>query len=142
MKLHGMLRSVKVGGLVQFKITRGSKSFLLNVDDKAMHGYLPLPVDENLCNMRIGDIRGYPKLKFKLKDKEGVVVTKVHSKSPGDRCGLLPGDVILKVNNNAVSNTKDFDSFMAEGLKRNYILYQVKRSDDIFFSPVKLDTLL
>ncbi len=142
LKPHSVLRSVKAGGTIQFKIMRGTRTFLINVNDKTMEGYMPLPADESLCNMRIADIKGYPRLKFKLKDKEGVVVTKVHSKNSVDRCGLLPGDVILKVNNNMVSNTKDFESFMAEGLKRNYILYQVKRSEDIFFAPVKLDTLL
>jgi S1-C subfamily serine protease len=69
-------------------------------------------------------------------------VTKVLSGSAGPRCGLRTGDVIFKINNNVVSNKKDFDAFMAEGLKRNYILYQVKRRDEIFFLPVKLDTLL
>ncbi len=141
-KPHSVLRAVKLNGTVQFKIGRGAKTFVLNVDNSALEGYTPFPADESLCNMRIGDMRGYPKLKFKLKEKEGVVVTKIYSKSPGERCGLLPGDVIIKVNNNMVSHKKDFESFMAEGLKRNYILYQVKRNEDIFFMPVKLDTLL
>jgi len=143
LKPHSVLRSAKAGGALQFKIQRkDSKPLVLNVDEKDIEGYIPLPADESLCNMRVADIKGYPKLKFKLKEKEGVVVTKVYSKSPGDRCGLLPGDVILKVNNNTVSDTKDFESFMAEGLKRNYILYQVKRNEEIFFAPVKLDNLL
>ncbi|HEY3275803.1 MAG TPA: trypsin-like peptidase domain-containing protein [Syntrophorhabdaceae bacterium] len=142
LKPHSILRSVKEGGIVQFKLMRGGKSFFINAEVKDMEGYLPLPSDENICNMRISDIKGYPKLKFKLKDKEGVVVTKVNNKNSVDRCGLLPGDVVLKVNNNIVSDAKDFESSMAEGLKRNYILYQVKRNDEIFFAPVKLDTLL
>ena len=142
MKPHSVLRSMKISGTIQVKLVRNSKAMILNINDKDIEGYLPLPADESLCNMRVADIKGYPKLKFKLKEKEGVVVTKIFSKVPGDRCGLLPGDVILKVNNNVVSDTKDFESFMAEGLKRNYILYQVKRSEEIFFAPVKLDTLL
>jgi serine protease Do len=142
LKPHSAMRNMMISGTIQFKIMRNSKPVILSIDDKAIEGYLPLPADESLCNMRVADIKGYPKLKFKLKEKEGVVVTKIYSKSPGDRCGLLPGDVILKVNNNVVSDTKDFESFMAEGLKRNYILYQVKRGEEIFFAPVRLDTLL
>jgi serine protease Do len=141
-KPHSVLKSVNLGGTVQIKIARGGKTLVLKVDNSALEGYIPSPADESLCNMRIGDVKGYPKLKFKLKDKDGVVVTKIHSKSTGERCGLLPGDVIIKVNNNMVSDKKDFETFMAEGLKRNYILYQVKRNEDIFFMPVKLDTLL
>jgi len=58
------------------------------------------------------------------------------------KSGLKKGDVIVKINNNPVKNHKDFDAFMIEGLKRNYILYQVKRDDSLFFLPIKLDTLL
>ena len=56
--------------------------------------------------------------------------------------GGAPENTSLKESTGTVSNKKDFDAFMAEGLKRNYILYQVKRRDEIFFLPVKLDTLL
>jgi serine protease Do len=104
--------------------------------------FMPLPIDEVLCGMRIANIKGYPRLKYKLRDKEGVVVTKVLSNGIAVKAGLRAGDVIVKINNNAIKNNKDFDTYMVEGLKRNYILYQVKREESLFFLPVKLDTLL
>lgn len=141
-KIQSVLRSLRQVESIQLKVAKGPKSIILNIDSKDIGGFVPAPMDEGLCSVKISDIKGYPKLKFKLKEKDGVVVTKVLSGSPGPRCGLRTGDVIFKINNNVVSNKKDFDAFMAEGLKRNYILYQVKRHDDIFFLPVKLDTLL
>jgi serine protease Do len=141
-KIQSVLRTMRQQESIQFKVAKGSKSVIMNIDVKDIGSYIPVPIDEGLCSVRISDIKGYPKLKFKLKEKDGVVVTKVLSGSAGPRCGLRTGDVIFKINNNVVSNKKDFDAFMAEGLKRNYILYQVKRRDEIFFLPVKLDTLL
>lgn len=141
-KIQSVLRSLRQVESIQLKVAKGPKSIILNIDSKDIGSFVPAPMDEGLCSVKISDIKGYPKLKFKLKEKDGVVVTKVLSGSPGPRCGLRTGDVIFKINNNVVSNKKDFDAFMAEGLKRNYILYQVKRHDDIFFLPVKLDTLL
>jgi serine protease Do len=141
-KLHSILRSVKPQSGVQVKFYRGPKMYSLNFDLEELEAYKPSPVDEGLCGMRVGDIKGYQKLKFKLKEKEGAVVIKVYPGGLGEKCGLRAGDVILKINNNPVSNRKDFDSYMVEGLKRNYILFQVKRSDNVFFLPVKLDTLL
>ena len=70
------------------------------------------------------------------------MVTKVLSNGIAEKSGLRGGDVIVKINNNIIKDNKDFDSFMVEGLKRNYILYQVKRDESLFFLPVKLDTLL
>ena len=141
-KIQSMLRTLKQQESIQFKVAKGSKSVIMNIDVKDVGDYVPTPMDEGLCSVKISDIKGYPKLKFKLKEKDGVVVTKVITGSPGPRCGLRTGDVIFKINNNVISSKKDFDTFMAEGLKRNYILYQVKRRDEIFFLPVKLDTLL
>lgn len=141
-KIQSVLRTMRQQESIQFKVAKGSKSVIMNIDVKDIGSYVPAPIDEGLCSVRISDIKGYPKLKFKLKEKDGVVVTKVLSGSAGPKCGLRTGDVIFKINNNVVSNKKDFDAFMAEGLKRNYILYQVKRRDEIFFLPVKLDTLL
>jgi S1-C subfamily serine protease len=121
---------------------RGPKSYLINIDVKDMIDYKPSPLDQELCGMRVSDVKGYPKMKFKLKDKSGVVVTKAFKGGLGEKSGLHVGDVIIRINNYSISNRNDFDSFMIEGLKRNYILYQVKRNENIFYLPVKLDTLL
>lgn len=142
MKLQSIIRSVQSNNTIQLKMLRGTKSYLVSVDLEDIQHYTPAPVDEGLCGIRISDIRGYPKLKYKLKDKEGVVVTKVYNGGLGEKAGLRIGDTIVKINNNKIGDTGDFNTFMIEGLQRNYILYQVKRSDSMFFLPVKLDTLL
>ncbi len=141
-KLQSILRSIKGDSIMQLRIVRGVKKYIVNIDAVDLEKFTPLPIDEVLCGMRIANIKGYPKLKYKLRDKEGVVVTKVFSNSIAEKSGLKSGDVIVKINNNSIKDNKDFDSFMVEGLKRNYILYQVKRNESLFFLPVKLDTLL
>jgi len=141
-KLQSIIRSMKGDSALQLRIVRGTKKYTMNVDAVDMEKFTPLPIDEVLCGMRVANIKGYPKLKYRLRDKEGVVVTKVFNGGIAEKSGLKRGDVIIKINNNIVKNDKDFDSFMIEGLKRNYILYQVKRDDSLFFLPVKLDTLL
>ncbi|MCX5805127.1 MAG: trypsin-like peptidase domain-containing protein [Proteobacteria bacterium] len=141
-KIHNILRNAANMESIQFKIMRGQKAYDVDVDIGDMLNYKPSPLDEALCSIRVSDIKGYPKMKFKLKDKNGVVVTKVYKNGIGEKSGLHVGDVIIKINNYMVSDKKDFDSFMIEGLKRNYILYQVKRNETIFYVPVKLNTLL
>ena len=141
-KIYNMLRSFARDESIQLKVMKGPKAYLVNIDVKDMIDYRPSPLDEELCGMRVADVKGYPKMKFKLKDKNGVVVTKIFKGGLGEKSGLRVGDVIIRINNYSISNKNDFDSFMIEGLKRNYILYQVKRNENIFYLPVKLDTLL
>jgi serine protease Do len=141
-KLQSLIRSIKGEEAIQLRVARGTKRLTINVDMVDLEKFMPLPIDEVLCGMRIANIKGYPRLKYKLRDKEGVVVTKVLSNGIAVKAGLRAGDVIVKINNNAIKDNKDFDTYMVEGLKRNYILYQVKRDESLFFLPVKLDTLL
>lgn len=70
------------------------------------------------------------------------MITKVYKSGLAYKSGLREGDVIVKINNFLISNKEDFDTYMMEGLKRNYILYQVKRKENIFYLPVKLNALL
>ena len=102
---------------------------------------MPKPIDERLCGVRLSDIEGYARLKFKLRQQKGVVVTKVLKGGLGERYGLRAGDVIVTINNTPVPDKDRFTGLMVECLRRNYILYQVKRNDDLFFLPIKLDTL-
>lgn len=141
-KLHSIMRNVKFQKSIQLKIIRGTKPATINIDMKEVSEYKPSSIDEILCGLRIAEIKGYPKLKFKLREKDGIVVTRIYKGGIAEKCGLRTGDIIIKINNNQLKSKDDFDPLMIEGLKRNYILYQVKRSDEIFFIPVKLDMLL
>jgi serine protease Do len=142
LKIQVAIRSVKLRDSFPVRITRGGRKYTVNIDTADVEEYAPQPVDQVLCGMKVSDISGYPKLKYRLRDRDGTVVVKVFPGSIAMRSGLKKGDVIVRINNNPVKNRKDFDTFMIEGLKRNYILYQVKRDDSLFFAPVKLDTLL
>ncbi|MEN6617225.1 MAG: trypsin-like peptidase domain-containing protein [Syntrophorhabdus sp.] len=141
-KIQSAIRAVKSSDAFQLRIVRNAKKYFVNIQVDEIENYTPQPVDQVLCGMKVSDISGYPKLKYRLRDKNGVVVVKVLAGGIASKAGLKKGDVIVKINNNPVQNNKDFDTYMIEGLKRNYILYQVKRDDSLFFLPVKLDTLL
>ena len=142
MKVTTIFRSGRSGGPDQFRIVRNGEVFTVSVNVKDVEEYVPSPVDELLLGLRISDLSGYAKLKYKLREKNGVVVSKVLRGGIGERYGLRSGDVILKINNADVADKERFQSLMVEGLRRNYILYQVKRGDNVFFLPVKLDALL
>jgi serine protease Do len=140
MKFQNVFRNAVLNGASRIKVMRGSTA--LTVITGKGGDFVPEPLDERLCGVRLSNIEGYARLKFKLRQQKGVVVTKVLKGGLGERYGLRAGDVIVTINNAPVSDKDRFTALMVEGLRRNYILYQVKRSEDLFFLPIKLDTLL
>jgi len=142
MKIHTAFKQSKDTGAYQLKIARGEDVFTIYVNSKEIAGYLPRPMDERLLGLRLSNIEVYSKLKFRVKEKKGVIVTKVFKGGLGERFGLRLGDVILRINNADAEDKASFESLMAEGLRRNYILYQIRRKGELLFIPIKLDSLL
>jgi len=142
MKIHMVLMRGPEGAPNQLKISRGAETIVIDVNSSELAGYLPLPLDERLLRVRLSDIQGYMKLKFRVREKNGVIVTKVYKDGIGDRYGLRAGDVILKINNQDIEGVRQFQILLAEALRTNYILFQVNRKNEVFFVPIKLDSLL
>ena len=86
MKLQNMFRQAGRSGTNQIKSRERGRTVTLNIERPAE--YVPDPLDESLCGIRISDIQGYAKLKFKLRQKDGVVVVKVFKGGIGERYGL------------------------------------------------------
>lgn len=141
-KLYKTIKELAKMDSIELKILRDEKTFIIDIDTKSINEYKPSPIDESLINIRVSDIKGYPKLKYRTRQRDGVVVTKVYKDGLGERIGLKNGDIIIKINNFLISGKEEFNTYMLEGLKRNYILFQVKRKESIFYLPVKLDVLL
>jgi serine protease Do len=141
-KLNNLFKQVAEEDTAHFRIGRGPEFYTVDISIKDMQEYIPSPVAETLCGMRLSDIRGYARLKYKVREKTGVVVTRVYKGGIAERYGLRPGDVILKINNGETADKEQFQELMVEGLRRNHILYQVKRNENIFLLPIKLDVLL
>ena len=140
MKFQNVFRNAMQNGAGRIKVMRGNVQ--LTVGTAKGIDYMPNPMDERLCGVRLSDIEGYARLKFKLRQQKGVVVTKVLKGRPGRAIRPAGRRRYREDQQHAVTDKDRFTGLMVEGLRRNYILYQVKRNDDIFFLPMKLDTLL
>ena len=88
--------------------------------------------------MRISVIEVPDDLREQLQVEEGVLIEEVIKDSPADRAGLIPGDIILKVQHEEITSIDDFDNVMSglEDLKSIAVLIQ--RPDGALYVAVKL----
>jgi len=64
---------------------------------------------------------------YRLSVSEGVVVVKVSDGSYAERIGLQPGDVILKVNEEEISDMKDYKNALRGVEKGDSVLLLLMR---------------
>ena len=74
-------------------------------------------------------------------DVDGVAVLKTELGSEAAEKGLVPGDVIVEINQKAVTSPKEFEDAIkkAEKSKRSSVLLLVNREGDVRFVALKLD---
>lgn len=142
MKLKSIREMLSNKEFLKMKVIREEGEIVLNLSAKDVLNFRPSPIDEKLLGIRVSTLSPYTRLKYKVKEKEGIVVTKVTKEGIGEVSGIKRGDLILKINNQSVTKKEDFENFMLEGLKRNYFLYQILRNKTVFFLPLKLENLL
>ncbi len=75
---------------------------------------------------------------YLLETREGVYVKFVEVGSPGDKGGLLAGDVIVGVGNEEIKNLDDFKRVMGNIGTPKYILFRILRGKDYAFALMDL----
>ncbi|MFA5180251.1 MAG: DegQ family serine endoprotease [Syntrophales bacterium] len=72
-----------------------------------------------------------------LKEKGGIVVTRVNPNSPADEAGLKVGDIILKVNRTRIQAMKDFTDELTMNVKAETAMLLIKREDRTMFVTIR-----
>jgi serine protease Do len=77
--------------------------------------------------------------KYRITETSGVLVTYVESESPAEAAGIREGDIIIEVNRAAVDNLDEYYKAIEEALKRDKILFWIKRGRSSQFVVLTID---
>ena len=94
----------------------------------------PPPQPELKLGINVQDVTPELAEKFKIKDQKGVLVSKVETGSTAQEQGLREGDLIKEVNRQAVTNTEEFKSAVAQVKTGESVLLRVVRENRAFYS--------
>lgn len=81
----------------------------------------------------VSDLTSTLKRKFKVESKEGALITQIAPNTPAAQVGLLPGDVIVKVNRTRIPNAK---RFWQEVKKKDRVLLTIERQGNLQIVPL------
>jgi len=68
-----------------------------------------------------------------LRNMQAIVVTDVDEGSPADEAGLRPGDLILEVNRQQVTNLHDFRVALGHTTDMNSVLFLLRRGENTLY---------
>ncbi|MCS7281078.1 MAG: trypsin-like peptidase domain-containing protein [Desulfobacterota bacterium] len=143
LKLKEITNMIREGKeTLEIRIMRNNEDKRIVMDVKDIINFRPTMVDSSLLDIRVSDLSAYTRLKYRVKEKKGAIVCKVTKGGVGHSSGLRAGDLILKINNVPVESKEEFERLMLDGIKRNYLLYQILRNRMTHFVPLKLENLL
>jgi serine protease Do len=126
--VRGLLRHVgkaEVGRIVDAQIIREKKRLILKVkvgqrpedlEDLAHQGS-----EKVWRGMEVSEITAELARRYRISEKEGVVIINVEPDSPASEAGLAVGDVIISINNLRIRNIEDYESAI-KGIKRNALI--------------------
>ncbi len=131
------------GAKIELEIIRNGERRLLPVDlgerkEDAVMASIPAPQAPVLPELKLGlnvqDLTPELAEKFKIKDKKGVLVSKVESGSAAQEQGLREGDLIKEFNRQPVNSADEFKSALSQIKKGDSVLLRVVRENRAFYS--------
>ncbi len=142
--LQRMVTRTSVGTNVSLKIIRDGRERELTVQVGEQPGETKTAkveragTDAVLSGLTVEDFDQEMARELGVKEKRGVVVTKVEPESGAERAGLLPGDVIRAINRQPIGSVKDFEKATSDVKKGGNILILVNRRGNSLFLSVQI----
>lgn len=138
--LARMVAATKPGTAVNVEIWRRDAAKTLSVtvgelaaDKVAANKEVPQSAP-NRVGLALSELT--PQLRERLKLDHGLLVRNVGG--PAQRAGIMPGDIVLALNNIPISNTSTFEQQLAKSPGGTVALL-IQRGTDTLYLPVKLD---
>jgi Do/DeqQ family serine protease len=130
-----LLMHTTVNDEITFRVFRKGEFHLKTVRSAS----LPEAMAENFCQrslgIRVGELTNRAMLRTGIK---GVVITEITRGSQGDRVGLRPGDVLLKINDRSIPNVQEFRKEFTKLRCRSHVTLQILRGRFLYYVTLDL----
>ena len=91
-----------------------------------------------IMGIRVKNITEENRNYYRIRTREGVVITEIARNSRLDRIGARPGDVIRQVDDMTIANKKDFKKAVVKYRQKQSVVILLQRGDQGYYITVKL----
>lgn len=115
-QLIKMVTGTKVGSVVELEVIRDKQPKTLKIKIGERPGEISKveKAAETWRGLQVSGITESIANRFRIEEKEGVIVIDVESDSPAYLAGIRPGDIITKINDFEIKNREDYDKAISK----------------------------
>lgn len=133
----GSLRKFAAGDTVVFDLMTGGERRRASLSAAIFPIEKAMDLSERLLGIRVEDLTVGNRARYKAEAKEGVIITKVAENSYLGEIGVLPGDVILKIDDTVVKNADDYKEAMVKYRMKSSAVILLQRENRGYYITVK-----
>lgn len=116
----------EVGRKIKVMLIRNKKYLTLDVEvgqrpEEGKEEEVTEKATENWRGLAVVDLNSESAQRFKVQEKEGVLILNIEAASPAEEAGLLPGDIILEINKQKITNVAEYKK-ITKGLRADVLI--------------------
>lgn len=141
-ELPPMVTHISPGSKVALKVLRLGKEMIFNLnvaektEDRQPQTKEEGNGEETFFGLDVRNLDDNLARRFHLQDNTGAVVVQVESESPAAKAKLRPGDLILEINSQKISDAKGYRAASANLKKDTYARFLIKRQGRPFYMTI------
>ncbi|HHP7233443.1 MAG TPA: Do family serine endopeptidase [Desulfobacterales bacterium] len=132
------MREFRVGKILDLKLMRGSDSLTVSVKTEIFPDELAPQLGFRLLGIRVAELSEAARKFDTIEAGSGVVITDLRPGSHLAEIGAQPGDVIRRINEVAVRNTRDFHTAVFRYRHKNSVIVLLQRAGQGYYITVEM----
>ncbi len=135
---HLLLREFASGDNIEFELLNKGERRKVKLTASVFPLEMAMDLSERLLGVRVEDVTVSNRNRYGLYADEGVVIVKVAENSHLAEIGAMPGDVILKLDENIVTNVEDYKETIVKYRTKESVVLLLQRKNQGYYITVKL----
>ncbi len=131
-------KTYAAGDTLKAQIWRNGKTETVRIKSRVFPMEMAEGLALRLMGIRVEDLTAKNRKNYRIQIRQGVVISEIDGRSDLARIGARPGDVILQIDDAAISNKDDFKKAIVKYRQRRSVVILLQRGDQGYYITVRL----
>jgi len=133
-----IMKGIGAGQKIDAEISRNKKVRTVSVLTSVFPKALAMDLAYGLLGVTVENLSGRAGKKFSPDEKEGVIISGIRKGSQLDRIGVMPGDIIRKIDDITTRDIEAFKKAIIKYRKKSSVVLLLQRENQLYYITVKL----